>query len=79
MDFRYQEEKRGRLIDIWLQKNGDDATYDDMITAMLKAEYKEHATSVCSLLYDGIVLQGYCTARCYTAASRTPWYVNFIQ
>ena len=42
-------DKRRRLIDLWEQKNGDDATYDVMITAMLRAEQKSEATEVCQL------------------------------
>ena len=44
------EDKRYRLLDKWEEKNGDDATYDVMITAMLKAEKKDQATEVCKLL-----------------------------
>ena len=49
-DGRTQGEKRRLLLDKWEESNGDDATYDAMITAMLKAGKKAEATSVCQLL-----------------------------
>ena len=49
-DGRDQESKRGLLLDMWEDKNGDNATYDAMITAMLKAEEVAEATKVCQLL-----------------------------
>ena len=44
-----QKDKRRRLLDLWEERNADDATYDVMITAMLKARKKEEATKVCVL------------------------------
>ena len=45
------EDKRRRLlVDRWEDKNGDDATYDSMVTAMIKAEKIDEATEVCKLL-----------------------------
>ena len=48
-----QKDKRRRLLDLWEKRNGDGATYDVMITAMLKAGKKEEATKVCVLLQAG--------------------------
>ena len=50
-----ESDKRRRLIDKWEDLNGDEATYDVLITAMLRAKEKEDATKVCKLLDQGIV------------------------
>ena len=42
--------RRQKLIDMWAEKNGDEATYDQMVTAMIKAEKINEATKVCKLL-----------------------------
>ena len=39
-DGRHQQNKRQLLLDLWKDRNGDGATYDIMITAMLKARKK---------------------------------------
>ena len=47
----YNEAGRRRLlVDLWYEECGDDATYDAIITAMLKAGKKDEATKVCKLL-----------------------------
>ena len=43
-------DKRSNLVDMWKERRGDDATYDEMITAMLKARKKNEAEKVCWLL-----------------------------
>ena len=45
-----QADKRHKLIDLWVDRNGDDATYHQMITAMLAARMKADAERVCNLL-----------------------------
>ena len=48
-----EADKRRKLITLWEERNGNDATYDDLITAMLKAGKKDEATKVCKLLKSG--------------------------
>ena len=50
VECRKENKKREALVDLWLEKNGDDATYDNMVTAMLRAHNKQQATTVCDLL-----------------------------
>ena len=45
-----EEGKRRLLIDKWEELNGNGATYDDMITATLKAKKREEAEKVCRLV-----------------------------
>ena len=45
-----EAKRRQKLIDMWAQKTGDEATYDQMVTAMIKAEKINEATKVCKLL-----------------------------
>ena len=52
-DGRDQDHRRRLLLDLWEEKNGDGATYDVMITAMLKAGKKAEATRVCALFPGG--------------------------
>ena len=52
-DGRDQNSRRRLLLDLWEEKNGDGATYDVMITAMLKAGEKAEATRVCALFPGG--------------------------
>ena len=47
------ENRRRKLVDKWEQTNGHKATYDAMITAMLKANRMDNATNVCNLLNPG--------------------------
>ena len=42
--------RRRRLVRLWVERNGDKANYDSMITAMIKAEKLDQATDVCKLL-----------------------------
>ena len=49
-DGRDQESRRGLLLDMWEDSNGNNATYDAMITAMLRAGKMAEATNVCQLL-----------------------------
>ena len=48
-----QDSRRRLLLDLWEDNNGDSATYDVMITAMLKAGKKAEATRVCALFPGG--------------------------
>ena len=50
IDGHDQADRRSRLIDLWVDRNGDDATYHQMITAMLAANMKADAEKVCNLL-----------------------------
>ena len=43
-------DKRSKLLYLWVERNGEDATYDQMITAMLGAKNKSNAEAVCKLL-----------------------------
>ena len=49
-DCRSQQQKRWKLLNKWEEGNGDDATYDALITAMLRARKRSEATDVCKLL-----------------------------
>ena len=46
-------EKRSKMVDLWVERNGSNATYHAMITAMLAAKKKMEAESVCRLLAPG--------------------------
>ena len=46
-------EKRQKLLTLWEWRNGDDATYDAMITAMLAAQERLEAVQVLKLLQQG--------------------------
>ena len=46
-------EKRSKMVDLWVVRNGSNATYHAMITAMLKARKRGEAESVCRLLAPG--------------------------
>ena len=48
----YSEESRRRtaLLRLWVESNGDGATYDSLITAMITAEKIQQATNVCRML-----------------------------
>lgn len=48
-----EHEKRRELINIWRERNGEDANYCDMIEAMLKAQRRDQAQKVCRLLNPG--------------------------
>ena len=50
LDMSDQSQKRQRLVDLWKERNGSDATFGSMITAMLKAEKRNEAEKVCRLL-----------------------------
>ena len=45
-----QTDRRRRLMSLWEERNGEDATYDAMITAMTKARKNDEAERVCKLL-----------------------------
>ena len=49
-DGHEQMDKRRRLLDMWKERNGSNATYIAMITAMLKAQKREEAEAICRLL-----------------------------
>ena len=48
-----QRDKRRKLLNLWVERNADAATYDVLITAMLRARKKDDATFVCRLLIAG--------------------------
>lgn len=48
-----EADKRRKLVSLWEERNGDDATYGVMITAMVKAGKVDEATKVCKLLCTG--------------------------
>ena len=50
---RTELQKRQRLIALWEERNGDEATYDVLIDAMIKAQKLNEATKVCKLLRPG--------------------------
>ena len=50
VDERSQEDKRQKLMDLWGERNGGNANYFAIITAMLKAGKRNEAESVCILL-----------------------------
>ena len=49
-DERNQLEKRNRLLSLWVDKNGNDATYYHLINAMLAEGKREDAEKVLKLL-----------------------------
>ena len=49
-DGKYQQDKRGLLIDKWEESKGSGAMYRAMITAMLKDRKRREAEEVCKLL-----------------------------
>ena len=48
-DGKYEQDRRGLLIEKW-EDSGSEATYDAMITAMLKAKKRKEAEDVFKLL-----------------------------
>ena len=42
--------KRQKLLELWHQRNGDDATYGDVVCALLLENCVEDATKVCKLI-----------------------------
>ena len=51
-EYRTQTEKRWKLIRLWEERNGSDATYDAMITAMVRAGTHDEAIRVCKMPGD---------------------------
>ena len=49
-DCRTNTLRNATLLQLFQDKNGDDATYDALIDAMLKAEKSHEANRVCKLL-----------------------------
>lgn len=49
-DMPDQLKKRQRLVDLWKERNGSDATFGSMMTAMLKAKKRNEAETICKLL-----------------------------
>ena len=45
--------KRWMLVNLWEERNGDDATYHVMITSMERARKRDETTKVCKLLQSG--------------------------
>ena len=52
-DGRNAAQKKRKMLQRWRQRNGDDATFDKLITAMLEEGKKNQATEVCKLLNPG--------------------------
>ena len=50
---REEARKRRKFMDLWKEKNGDNATYEALIRAMISEELNGEATSVCELLSAG--------------------------
>ena len=48
-----QADKRRRLVDLWAERNGSQATYYDLVKAMLEAQMRSDAERVCDLLKGG--------------------------
>ena len=48
-DGKYEQDRRGLLIEKW-EDSGSEATYDTMITAMLKAKKRKEAEDILKLL-----------------------------
>ncbi|CAI8042505.1 Guanylate kinase [Geodia barretti] len=49
-DGHNESERRGMLLPLWVERNGDDATYYKLIKAMLEARNGSNADEVCKLL-----------------------------
>ena len=49
-DGKDQNDKRRMLLDRWKERNGCDATYGAMISAMMKEQKRDEAEKVCRLL-----------------------------
>ena len=45
-----QADKQRRLVDLWVERNGQDATYYNIIRAILEARKRKEAEDVCTLL-----------------------------
>ena len=52
-----QADKRRMLVYLWHERCGDNATYDALITAMLKAGRKNEATDICNLLQPPVLCE----------------------
>ena len=48
-DGHNESERRGMLLPLWVERNGDDATYYQLIKAMLEARNVSNADDVCKL------------------------------
>ena len=48
-----QADKRRMFVELWAEKNGSQATYYDLVKAMLKAQKRADAEKVCDLLKGG--------------------------
>ena len=48
-----EKENRKKLLHLWVERNGSDATYGAIITAMLRARKRDEAERVCELLKMG--------------------------
>ena len=52
LDCRSEAQKKQRMLETWVDRNGDAATFDELITAMVEAEL-DQAAEVCKLLNPG--------------------------
>ena len=52
-DGRSAAQKKRMMLETWQERNGDAATFDRLITAMLEAGVMGQATDVCKLLNPG--------------------------
>ena len=50
IDYSKESRRRTALLRLWVENNGDGATYDSLITAMITAEKIQQATDVCRML-----------------------------
>ena len=53
VDGRTEAQRRGRVMALWEDRNGDKTTYGVLITAMITALKIDEATNVCKLLNPG--------------------------
>ena len=53
VDSRTEPQRRERLMALWEERNANEATYDVLIDAMIKAQKLDEATEVCKLLRPG--------------------------
>ena len=53
VDGRTEPQRRGKVMALWEERNGDKTTYGVLITAMITAKKIDEATNVCKLLNPG--------------------------
>ena len=50
LDKYNEQEKRENLLELWVERNGSNATYNAIITVMLEVKKRSEAEKVCKLL-----------------------------